>query len=137
MLPPPRLRDAEHLLLRAALDRIAVLHGLSGIAALHGDPVAAIAVTIALIAISTITLKVDLAMTTVLLAALGGDAAAALTLAHVLRDAQLDHPFADDLAVSWLRHIRRPATHAAPLTARPSAPSERGFASVSSQGDLS
>ena len=52
--------------------------------------------------IDLITLEVDLAMTALLLHALDSSAGAALVLAHVLRRAPLDHPFAKELSVSWL-----------------------------------
>lgn len=101
-LPSNRLRDAEHLLLRAALDQVHVLQQPCWIAARRGDPSAAIATAMALLPITHVTLTVDLAMSTVLLAALGGDAAAAVMLAHVLRQAEFDHPLAAELAESWL-----------------------------------
>ncbi len=104
MLPADRFRDAEHLLLRATLDKVAVLRGQTWIAAMHGDAAAGIAVALSLMPIGTTTLEVDIAMTAVLLSALDGDAATALTLSHVLGRVKLDHPFAAELAASWLTH---------------------------------
>lgn len=107
MLPADKFRDAEHLLLRATLDKVAVLRGKSWIAALRGDAAASIAVALSLMPIGTATLEVDIAMTAVLASALDGDAATALMLSHVLGRAALDHPFATELAASWLAHNLR------------------------------
>lgn len=107
MLPADKFRDAEHLLLRATLDKVAVLRGKSWIAALRGDAAASIAVALSLMPISTATLEVDIAMTAVLASALDGDATTALMLSHVLGRAALDHPFATELAASWLAHNLR------------------------------
>jgi hypothetical protein len=55
-----------------------------------------------------VTLEVDLAMSAVALHALGGDAASALVLSHILRRVPVDHPFAGDLAASWFAlNLRR------------------------------
>lgn len=107
MLPADKFRDAEHLLLRATLNKVAVLHGKSWIAALRGDAAASIAVALSLMPINIPTLEVDIAMTAVLASALDGDAATALMLSHVLGRAALDHPFATELAASWLAHNLR------------------------------
>lgn len=104
MLPADNLRDAEHLLLHATLDKVAVLRGQTWIAAMHGDAAAGIAVALSLMPISTVTIEVDIAMTAVLVSALDGDAATALMLSHVLGRTPLDHPFAAELAASWLSH---------------------------------
>jgi hypothetical protein len=121
MLPPHHLRDAEHLLLRVTLEKVDVLHQRGWIAARRGDAPAAIATAIPLLPITQVTLPVDLAMSAVLLAALGGDAAARIMLAHVLRNADLDHPFAIELAESWGGFMRRSAICPPPLhTSRPS-----------------
>lgn len=107
MLPADKFRDAERILLRATLDKVAVLHGKSWIAALRCDAAASIAVALSLMPIETATLEVDIAMTAVLASALDGDAATALTLSHVLGHTALDHPFATELAASWLAHNLR------------------------------
>ncbi|MGX9390231.1 hypothetical protein ACWX0K_08565 [Nitrobacteraceae bacterium UC4446_H13] len=104
MSPAERFRDAEHLLLRATLDKVAVLRGQTWIAAMRGDAAAGIAVALSLMPISTVTLEVDIAMTAVLLSAIKGDAATALMLLHILGRVRLDHPFAAELAASWLSH---------------------------------
>lgn len=104
MLPADRFRDAEHLLLRATLDKLAVLRGQTWVAAMHGDAAASIAVALSLMPISTTTIEVDIALTAVLLNALNGDAATTLMLSHVLGRVKLDHPFAAELAASWLTH---------------------------------
>jgi hypothetical protein len=101
------LRDAEHLLLRITLEKVEVLHQRGGTTARRGDAPAAIAFAMALLPIAQVTLKVDLAMSTVLLAALGGDAAAAVILARILRKVDLDHSSAIELADSWGRFSRR------------------------------
>jgi hypothetical protein len=41
-------------------------------------------------------------MSALTVGALGGNAAAALLLSHILRQTPLDHPFARELSVSWL-----------------------------------
>lgn len=71
---------------------------------MRGDAAAGIAVALSLMLISTVTLEVDIAMTAVLLSALKGDAATALMLSHILGRVRLDHPFAAELAASWLSH---------------------------------
>jgi hypothetical protein len=112
-LPSAAFRDAEHLLLRATLEGITVLHGGDKFAAaLRGDAAAAIAVAFSLMPIEAITLQVDLAMTALLRCALERNAAAALVLAQVLGLTDLGHPFATELAASWfargLRHSTDP-----------------------------
>jgi hypothetical protein len=107
-LPSDLIRDAEHLLVRATLDRITMMCGGNDLpAALRGDPAAAIAAAFSLMPIDDVTLEVDITMTAVLRCALDGNAAAALVLAHVVGRAELDHPFATELSGSWYTlHLR-------------------------------
>jgi hypothetical protein len=132
-MPADHLGDAQHLLLRATMDKICTMHGREWLAALQGDAVACVAIAFGALPITEITLEVDLAMSALTVGALGGNAAAALLLSHILRQTPLDHPFAGELSVSWLvlnlqralkRHVttddtgrRRPRSHAGRSTA--------------------
>jgi hypothetical protein len=112
-LPSDSFRDAERLLLLATLDGIAVLGGGAEFAAaLEGDAAAAMSVTCALMPITEITLKTDIAVTALLRCALEADAAAALVLAQLLGLTDLGHAFGTELAASWytygLRHSANP-----------------------------
>jgi hypothetical protein len=107
-LPSDAFRDIERLLLLATLEQIYVLHsGDDFTAALEGDPSAAIGVAFSLMPIEEMTLTVDIAMTALLRCVLERNAAAALVLAQVLGLTDLGHPFATELAVSWLDYGRR------------------------------
>jgi hypothetical protein len=101
-MPADLLGDAQHLLLREVIGKIGVLKGREWISAMHGDAAASVEIALGTLPISTITLEVDLAMTVLTLAALGGNAASALVLSQVLQRVYLDHPFAKELSVSWL-----------------------------------
>jgi hypothetical protein len=131
-MPADHLGDAQHLSLRATVDKICTMHGREGLAALRGDGVACAAIAFGALPITEITLEVDLAMSALTVGALGGNAAATLLLSHILRQTSLDHPFARELSVSWLvlslsrerekkRHVasndtgRRRAGHSASL----------------------
>jgi hypothetical protein len=110
MLPMHHFRDAEHLLVRNALEGIAVIRGGEELAAaLSGDPAAAIAAALSLVPIRQVSLTVDITMTALLRSALDNDAAAAaaLVLSHVIGRVEFDHPFATELATSWLAHHLR------------------------------
>ena len=104
-LPSDAFRDAERLLLLATLGRVNVLHGGDDfVAALEGDAVAAIEVAFSVMPITKMTLKADIAMTSLLRCALERNAAAALVLAQVLGLTDLGHSFATELAGSWFTH---------------------------------
>jgi hypothetical protein len=110
--PADLLRDAEPLLERAALDKVAVMRGGSAVTeALCGAT--AVAVAFSLMPIEKTTIEPDIAMTAVTRGALGGDPGAMIVVSHALGRATLDHPFAMALAASWLAHKRRffPYTH--------------------------
>lgn len=108
MLPMHHFRDAEHLLVRNALKGIAVIHGGEEVAAaLRGDSAAAVAAALSLVPIREVSLSVDVVMTALLRYALDNDAAAALVLSHVIGRVEFDHPFAAELATSWLAHHLR------------------------------
>jgi hypothetical protein len=121
-MPADLLGEAEHLLLRDVIGKIGVLKGGEWISAMSDDAAASVAIALGTLPISTITLEVDLAMTTLTLVALGGNAAAALVLSQVLRRACLDHPFARELSVSWLgfnlRRVMGPTKPPVKLRAR-------------------
>jgi hypothetical protein len=107
-LPPDAFGDAERLLLQATLDQIEVLHGGDDFAAaLEGDPAAVIGVVFSMMPIEEMPLRADIAMTALLQCALERNAAAALVLTQVLGLTDLDHPFATELATSWLAYGRR------------------------------
>jgi hypothetical protein len=107
-LPSDAFGDAERLFLLATLEPIDVLHGGDdGAAAMKGDPAAAIGFALSLMPIEEMTLKADVAMTALLRCALKGNAAAALVLAQVLGLTDLGHPYAIELAASWLAYGKR------------------------------
>jgi hypothetical protein len=108
-MPADRLRDAEHLILRDTLSKIGVLWGCEWVNAMRGDAGASIAIAVELLPITEFTLQVDLAMSALLLNALGGNRAAALMLSHMLRKTELAHPCAPQLAGSWLASNLRAA----------------------------
>jgi hypothetical protein len=101
-MPADHLGDAQHLSLRATVDKICTMHGREWLAALSGDDAACVAIAFGALPITEITLEVDLAMSALSVGALGGNAAAALLLSHILQQTRLDHPFAKELSVSWL-----------------------------------
>jgi hypothetical protein len=101
-MPADHLGDAQHLLLRATMEKICIIKEREWLAALHGDAAASIAIAFGALPITEITFEVDLAMSALTASALGGNAAATLVLSHILRLAPLDYPFAKELSVSWL-----------------------------------
>jgi hypothetical protein len=101
-MPADLLGDAEQLLLRDTIGKVGVLKGRDWVAAMRGDLPASIAIALEAMPIMAITLQVDLGMTTLMLGARGGSAAAALVLSQVLQRRLLDHPFGKELSVSWL-----------------------------------
>lgn len=108
-LPSDKFRDAEKLLLHAALERVEVLRGeVEYRAALGGDAAAAIAVAFSVTPIRDFTLRADIAMTTLLRCAADGDSAASLVLANVLGRTELGHDYATELSASWFaEHVQR------------------------------
>jgi hypothetical protein len=94
-MPADLLRDAEQLVLRETIRKVGVLKGCEWVSAMRGDVAAGIAIALEAMPITTITLEVDLAMTTLMLGALAANAASALVLSQVLQRTSLDHPFAD------------------------------------------
>ena len=100
--------EAERLLLRATLEQINVLHGDDDFAAaLKGDPAAAIGVAFSMMPIKEVTLQADIAMSSLLSCAVERNAAAALVLAQITGLTDVGHPYAIELAASWLAHGRR------------------------------
>lgn len=107
-MPADHLGDAQHLLLRATLENICVIKGHTWLSALHGDAATSIALALGSLPITELTLDVDLAMSSLTVSSLGGNAGSVLVLSHILRLAPLDHPFAWELSVSWLElNLRR------------------------------
>jgi hypothetical protein len=106
-LPSDAFGNAERLILLATLESIDVLHGGDDCAAaMKGDPAAAIGFAFSLMPINDMTLQVDIAMTALLRCALERNAAAALVLAQVTGLTDLGHPYAIEIAGSWLVHGR-------------------------------
>lgn len=101
-MPADHLGDAQHLLLRATLEKICVIKGHTWLASLHGDAATSIALAFGSLPITELTLDADLAMSSLTVSALGGNAGSVLVLSHILRLTPLDHPFARELSVSWL-----------------------------------
>ena len=127
-MPADLLGDAEQLLLGDTIGKVGVLKGREWISAMRGDAAASIAIALGTLPISTITLEVDLAMTSLMSSALGGSAAAALVLSQMLPRCSLEHPFGKELSVSWLVfNLRRAMAGTAPLKAltRSRNPAER------------
>jgi hypothetical protein len=91
-MPADLLRDAEQLVLRETIRKVGVLKGCEWVSAMRGDVPASIAIVLQALPITTITLEVDLAMTTLMLGALAGSAASALVLSQVLQRTSLITP---------------------------------------------
>ncbi|WP_438275828.1 hypothetical protein [Nitrobacter sp.] len=107
-MPADRLNDAQYLLLRATLEKVSLIKRREWLSGMRGDAAASIAIALHCLPITAVALEVGLAMSAVALHALGGDAASAMLLSHILRRVPLDHPFARDLALSWLAlNLRR------------------------------
>jgi hypothetical protein len=110
LLPPDLMRGSEHLV-RNTLNAVTMLHGGDDLgSALRGDAAAAIGVALAVMPINGINLQVDIAMTTLLSAALKPNSSPALVMAQVIGLTDLDHPFGAALASSWLDFGRRHST---------------------------
>jgi hypothetical protein len=107
---PDLFGDAECLLVRSALDGLAVLGaGKDFGAALKGDAAAAISTALSLVPVREMTLKIDIAMAALLSCALKNDPAAVLVLSHILGLAQWGDKDAEDLGLAWLdRHMTHP-----------------------------
>lgn len=104
-LPSQAFGEPERLHLRATLEQINVLHaGYDLAAALKGDVGAAIDVTFTLMPMNELSLRTDIAMTALLRCARERNASASLVLAQVLGLTDLGHPYARELATSWLAY---------------------------------
>ncbi len=107
-MPADHLGDAQHRTLGGILEKVCLMQDRRWLSAMRGDAAASVAVAINTVPIRLITLEVDLAMTVLMFHALDSSSGAALVLAHILRRAPLDHPFAEELSVSWLTlNLRR------------------------------
>src|ERR1700712_5776863 len=83
LLPPDLLRGSKHLG-RNTLNEVTMLHGGDGLgAARRGDATAAVGFALAVMPINGINLHVDIAMTTLLCAALKPHSSPALVMAQV------------------------------------------------------
>jgi hypothetical protein len=101
-MPADHLCDAQHLLLRATLENVYFISGRKWFGGLHGDAAACIAVAFGILPVVEITFEVDVVMSALTANSLGGNAASALVLSHILRLAPLNHSFGRELSVSWL-----------------------------------
>jgi hypothetical protein len=107
-LPSDTFGEAERLILLETLGQIEVLHGGDDFAAaLDGEPSAAVGVALSLMPIKEVTLQTDIALSSLLRCAVERNAAAALVLAQVLGLSDLGHPYAIELAASWLAYGKR------------------------------
>lgn len=97
-----QLSDAQHLLLGLAIARTVVLRERKRPAGSHGDAAARIGFALGALPITDLTPEIDLAMSALMASALGGNITAAQVMAYILRLTPLDHPFANELSVSWL-----------------------------------
>jgi hypothetical protein len=105
MLPPDAFGAAEHLHLSATLECVAVLHATeNALAALKGDPAAAIGAALSLAPLGHVDHQIDIVMSALLHCALKDDAAAALVLSHILSNADFDLPVKIELSILWLTH---------------------------------
>ena len=102
MLPSGLFHDDECLLMQTTLESSVVMkEDRKWSEALRGDATAAVGIAIAAMPIKETMLEIDVTMTAVLHCALSGNATAALVLAHVLDNADLGHPFGNELSASW------------------------------------
>lgn len=109
--PADSFHGADHQHLLTTLRQIGVVHGGEDLrAALRGETDAAIGAALATMPISEITLQIDIAMSTLLSAALNCNAAACLVLAQVIGLTDLDHPLSVAIAGSWLTYGMRHST---------------------------
>jgi hypothetical protein len=107
-MPADHLGDAQHLLIRATMEKVCVIGGRAWLGALHGDAAACIAVALGVLPVVDLTFEVDFVMSALTANSLAGNAASTLVLSHILRQVPLDHPFAKELSVSWLAlNLRR------------------------------
>jgi hypothetical protein len=102
-LPSEAIGEAERFQLCATLKQINLLHGDDDFAAaLKGDSSAAIGVAFTLMPIDEMSLRTDIAMSALLRCAVERNAAAALVLAQIAGLTDLGHPYAIEIAASWL-----------------------------------
>lgn len=107
-LPADHIGDAQHLLLRAAMEKIGLIKGREWLTSLHSDAATSVAIALGALPITELSLEVDLVMSALMVSALGGNAGSVQVLSHILRLAPLDHPFARELSISWLAlNLRR------------------------------
>jgi hypothetical protein len=118
-MPADHLGDAQHLL-RTTLQTVHVIGGRAWLGALQGDAAACIAVALGVLPVVDLTFEVDFVMSALTANSLAGNAASTLVLSHILRQVPLDHPFANELSVSWLAlNLRRALSARAAVSACP------------------
>jgi hypothetical protein len=104
-LPSQAFGEPERFHLRATLEQINVLHAEHDLAAaIKGDAAAAIDVAFTLMPMTEFSLRTDIAMTALLRCARESNASASLVLAQVLGLTDVGHPYATELATSWLSY---------------------------------
>jgi hypothetical protein len=124
--------DADHAAVRAILAKAVLLHEPNWTEASNGSAADAIALAIAEWPIRTVSSHIDLIMTAVLLAAMMGSAAAAVVLAHVVRQLPGCTKHHKRIAASWLARNLRASL--AKRARRPSAPTRRLLKSACADG---
>ncbi len=82
--------------------RVTILGRPDWYEAVEGDPAAAIRLAASFLPLDEITLQVDLAMTVLVLHAVAGDAAAAATVAFMIRNVPGRAALHQDISKSWL-----------------------------------
>jgi hypothetical protein len=110
-MPANHLGEGPQCVLREMLDKVSLVKRRQWLSAMRGDAATSIAVAIEVMPINRITLEVDLMMTALMVCALDGNSGAVLVLAHILHRAPLDHPFGQELSISWLALNFRRARH--------------------------
>jgi hypothetical protein len=110
-MPANHLGEGPQCVLREMLDKVSLVKRRQWLSAMRGDAATSIAVAIEAMPINRITLEVDLMMTALMVCALDGNSGAVLVLAHILHRAPLDHPFGQELSISWLALNFRRARH--------------------------
>ena len=125
-MPANHLGEGQQRVLGEILDKVSLVKSGQWLSAMRGDAAASIAVVIEAMPVNRITLEVDLIMTALMVCALGGNPGAVLVLAHILHRAPLDHPFAQELSISWLalnfRHARHMQKRPVAVGSKPDGP---------------
>jgi hypothetical protein len=115
-----RFNDADTVAVKELLNKAVLLNEPKWAEARKGDAATAIALAVAEWPVINISPRVDLIMSAILFAGMTGSAAAAVVLAHVLRQLPGGRKIHKRIAASWL--TRNLQTALAKRARRPSAP---------------